>query len=213
MSAIDVVIVTYDRSGLVHQIVNVLERQTVKPGIIIADDGSPHPVWSYARDRYQGVAWQPHNGYQRVKMFNAGMALVGAPYAIVLDDDQIPETLTFVETYLRQLKAMPTGVVRGLGINGAGQPELPPFFSTANIGFSMELPIVWRSLDMRYNGHYGLEDRDLGRQLRLGGVPVEHGVLGTQTLHVGTPYGQAHPHVDLQHNEQVYQRKWGDLNG
>lgn len=209
---ITVVVITYQRPRMLSELVAVLEAQTIKPRIIIADDGTEHPAWSYCRERFDGVIWHKHDGYQRVRMAVLGLAMVQTRSAILLDDDQLPLSHYFVEAYLRQLsESFGRTVVRGLGVTESGSYDLPPFFSTANIGIPMA---TWTpTFDMRFNGHYGLEDRDYGRTLKAHGIGEVRGHVDTVTRHLGTPYNQVNPNVDLARNERVYFEKWGDLNG
>lgn len=195
-----VVICAHGRPLLLAETLGVLRAQTYLAEVVVIDD-SPEPLPAYPPS--VDYTHLPFDGrYHRTAKYNRGVAQSHGGVVILLDDDCLPLSDQFVATYLAGLAQAP--VVRGL-FQHAGVFQLPPWFSTANIGFRRD---VWERVggfDPCYDGHYGYEDVDLEQVLGRLGVAIGIGQPGTGVLHRGAPYAG----VRDQTNERYYRKKWG----
>lgn len=203
---ISVVIVTYNRPAKLSRLLQMLGEQTLVPEIFVMDDGStienlpamlPPGVHHSRRD---------DDGYHRVERINTGMQLVRSPYAIILDDDQMPQSRGFVLSYLRSLDRH--AIVRGLGINEQGVADVTGWWSTANIGVRLDTWRILGGLDPAYDGRYGDEDLDFGKQVERLLTPWAWGGPDTACLHTGLPFAGDRSGYEINH--AYYQRKWGN---
>jgi glycosyltransferase involved in cell wall biosynthesis len=162
---IDILITHYNRKGRLIEILDILNKQTEKEfNLIINDDGS-NTENLINPNEYKIITkyiWNFDDGYHKVRRLNESISLSVSPKIILLDDDCVPQSEKFVETYVRLLDEY--DVIQGkLLINGLINGH---FFSSANLGIKKS---VWDNIglyDINFDGSYGYEDNDLGYRIK-----------------------------------------------
>lgn len=161
---IDICITTYNRIGNLKKILDILSNQTEKDfNLIINDDGSRDDQIINPND-YPIITkyiWNRDDGYHRVGRFNESIKLSVSPKIIILDDDCIPQSNKFVESYINLLNDY--DLVRGNIVFPNGQ--MAHWFSTANLGLNRSLYERIGFFDENFDGNYGYEDIDLGYRI------------------------------------------------
>jgi glycosyltransferase involved in cell wall biosynthesis len=164
---IDIIITHYNRKERLLKTLDILSKQTEKEfNLIINDDGSNSDNIINPNE-YKIITkyiWNVDDGYHRVYRFNESASISVSPKMILLDDDCVPQSEKFVETYVRLLDEY--DVIQGnLFILFANHLN-EHFFSTANLGIRKDVYNKIGLFDINFDGSYGYEDIDLGYRVK-----------------------------------------------
>jgi GT2 family glycosyltransferase len=209
---ISVVIVTYNRPGLLKRILEALaEQEGACIEIIVTDDGSdPRPVIEEMVDTY---LWTEDRGYDRGGALNRGVERARAPHLLLMDDDCVPRSSQFCRAHLDELAnaRVCAGQLWIWQTEKDGEPVGDPvlakgeWFTTANLSIERELFLEIGGFDPVFTGAYGEEDVDLGIRLEERGVDVVFGGDDTAVDHIGRFFPQEQR--SLVNRWKLY-RKW-----
>ena len=162
---IDILITHYNRKERLLKTLDILSKQTEKEfNLIINDDGS-NTDNIINPNEYKIITkyiWNVDDGYHRVYRFNESASISVSSKMILLDDDCVPQSEKFVETYVRLLDEY--DIIQGkLLINGLINGH---FFSSANLGVRKDVYNKIGLFDINFDGSYGYEDNDLGYRVK-----------------------------------------------
>jgi len=206
--SVDICITTYNRNDRLIQILEALSKQTnMDFNLIINDDGSSAPLNYTSYPLITKFIWNKDDGYHRVGRFNESVSLCVSPNIIIMDDDCIPDTNSFVQAHLNILQQndICKGVVRFPdGARASG------WFSTANLGIKKAVIDDIGLFDKAFDGHYGHEDQDLGNRLKKTQYVISDGDDGTLVNHGNEIYanGDRSDRI-IGHNTRYFIDKWG----
>lgn len=205
---VDIVITTYHRNDRLKKTLEILSNQTIKDfNLIINDDGNIDLINPNDYPVITKYIWNKDFGYHRVARFNESLSLCVSPYIIMLDDDCIPHSNTFIESYLNDFKN--SDVIRGI-VQFPDGARANSWFSTANAGIKK---IVYDDIglfDVNFDGHYGHEDRDLGLRLESTEYKINFGSEGTRVNHGIEIYANGDRSESIiGHNTKYFTEKWG----
>ena len=208
IKSLDICITTYQRNDRLSQILNVLSQQTnMDFNLIINDDGNSTVINPNDFPIITKYIWNKDDGYHRVARFNESVSLCVSPNLVIMDDDCIPESLNFVQTYIDNLKT--NKVVKGL-VKFPDGGFASNWFSTANLGLRLDLIKEIGLFDESYDGYYGFEDDDLGNKFKKHNVVVSEGGYHTLVNHGVELYANGDRSKNIiGHNRDVFLRKWG----
>jgi GT2 family glycosyltransferase len=211
--AVDIIIVTYNRSEFLQKTLNELQYQSVSHfNLIVTDDGSKSNNM-IDPNRFSIITkymWAKDEGFTKVERLNEAMRMCVSPYMIILDDDCVPQSHNFIASHLEALDSFPIsrGIIQFPSDNYANANA---WFSCANIGFKTSIMQEIGFYDEKYNGHYGHEDQDMGLTLRKHGYKrsaPQH--IGTLCYHLGTNYADNDRSWNvIGHNTELFISKWG----
>lgn len=168
--SLDICITTYNRNDRLKQTLDILSKQTnMDFNLIINDDGGKSLIDPNEYPVITKYIWNKDDGYHRVGRFNESVSLCVSPNVVIMDDDCIPASPNFVQTYIDSLKnhEVVKGIVRFPDGALAGA-----WFSTANLGLRLDLIKRIGLFDDCYDGYYGFEDHDLGNIYKKEGIVV-----------------------------------------
>ena len=127
---VDIIITTYNRKDRLIQTLGILSNQTCMDfNLIINDDGSKETIDPSKYSVITKYIWNEDIAYHRVGRFNESAKLCVSPYIILLDDDCIPNDVSFVESYITMLDKV--DVCRGI-LQFPDGGRASGWFSTAN---------------------------------------------------------------------------------
>lgn len=210
---VDIIVVTYNRSEFLKQIIQKLSQQTITNfNLIVTDDGSKsqHVIDPNVFGVINRYLWAKDEGFTKVERLNEAMKMCVSPNLIILDDDCVPQSHHFISSHLESLRDFP--ISRGIiQFPSDGFADANAWFSCANIGFRIEIMKKIYYYDERYNGHYGHEDQDMGLTLRKFGVTRSAPQnIGTLTYHMGKNYADNDRSWNIiGHNTELFISKWG----
>lgn len=206
MTKITVGIISYNRIDMLKEILDVLSNQTVLCKVIISDDGSKDIINPNNYPIISKYIWNKDIGYTRVARLNQIMNECDTEYLIYLDDDCVPQTNKFIESYISNLETY--DVVRGkTSFHWGG--EASGWFSCANIGFNLLKLKDIGGFDINYNEHYGHEDVDMGKMVEKANYKISLFPEGTNVLHKGQMYANGDRSESiLGHNDRYFKEKW-----
>ena len=205
---IDIIITTYHRNDKLNSTLEALSKQTIKNfNLIVNDDGNPVPIIPADYPVITKYIWNKDDGYHRVGRFNESASLCVSPYIILLDDDCVPYTSMFIESYLNDFKE--ADVIRGI-IQFPDGARANSWFSTANAGIKKEVIDEIGLFDTNFDGHYGHEDRDFGLRLEKTRFKIKFGREGTRANHGDEMYADGdRSDTIIGHNTRYFEKKWG----
>lgn len=205
---IDIIITTYNRKYRLLQTLGILANQTCMDfNLIINDDGGTQTIDPSQYPIISKYIWNEDTAYHRVGRFNESAKLCVSPYIIMLDDDCIPNSHTFVAAYIALLTT--NDVCRGI-VQFPDGGRATSWFSTANLGLRKKVINEIGLFDEGFDGYYGHEDRDLGIRIEKGGYSIVWGGEETRTNHGAELYadGDRSPAI-TGHNTEFFINKWG----
>jgi GT2 family glycosyltransferase len=207
---VDVVIVCYNRKDIIRQTLDVLSRQTIKPNVILCDDGSTEVVEFLSYDIVKHFLYHRDDGkYHRVGRFNEGFKTSTSEFVVSMDDDCVPRTEKFIESHVTALQKHEVSCGRiFFPDNGSWSGG---WFSTANLGLTRDaITKLDGGFDPKYDGFYGFEDHDLGNEVKKRGLSVRNATPGTEVNHIGDFYADGdRSEKILGHNRKIFVSKWG----
>ena len=205
---VDIIITTYNRKDRLIQTLGILSNQTCMDfNLIINDDGSKETIDPSKYSVITKYIWNEDIAYHRVGRFNESAKLCVSPYIILLDDDCIPNDVSFVESYITMLDKV--DVCRGI-LQFPDGGRASGWFSTANLGLKKKVIDEIGLFDEGFDGHYGHEDRDLGIRIEKGGYSVAWGPETTRVNHGVELYANGDRSAAITgHNTEYFIKKWG----
>ena len=205
---IDIVITTYNRNERLIPTLNMLSQQTVKDfNLIINDDGGKELINPNDYPVITKYIWNADVGYHRVARFNESVSLCVSPYIVLMDDDCIPHSASFVESYLEDFKR--ADIIRGI-VQFPDGARANSWFSTANAGIKKSVYEEIGLFDVNFDGHYGHEDRDYGIRVEKANYRVIFGSEGTRSNHGVEIYANGDRSDSIiGHNTRYFEEKWG----
>jgi hypothetical protein len=175
--------------------------------LIINDDGNKSILNPNDYPIITKYIWNKDDGYHRVGRFNESVSLCVSPFVVIMDDDCIPNSTNFVQSYISLLSQHQ--VVKGL-VRFPDGSLATSWFSTANLGLRLDLIKNIGLFDQCYDGYYGFEDHDLGNEYNKLGILVTQGDEGTSVNHGSEIYLDGdRSEMVLGHNRKEFVRKWG----
>lgn len=203
-SKLTVVIATFERVEMLTELIENLVSQIESVDIIVCDDGTSPFSLSDGYRHVKRYVWAPRDGgYHRVLRYNEGVLLAKTDYVVMLDDDCVPVSTGWSKNHLLELQS--AEVVRGVFFEG-GNFALAPWFSSINVSMRTDLARQMGPFDMGYDGNYGHEDLDLGKEVEHRKLNVRTGGDGTAVIHRGV---QRHEyHIGLEKNIAYFKSKW-----
>lgn len=204
MNDLTVVIATYTRRDMLLELLESLAAQTIPVDIIVSDDGTnPFSLQENLRGLARYIWATRDGGYHRVMRFNEGVMLAKTPYVVLLDDDCIPAGPEWSRWHLHALKTY--DVVRGMFWD-KGEAKLTPWFSSTNVSMGTQLARSIGPFDRNYDGRYGHEDLDLGKEIEMGQYRLGIGEPATAVIHRGTQRPEYH--LGYEENVAYFRKKW-----
>ena len=205
---IDIVITTYNRNDRLEKTLDMLSKQTIMDfNLIINDDGGKTLINPNQYEVISKYIWNKDNGYHRVSRFNESLSMCVSPYIILMDDDCIPHSVNFIESYLNDFKN--ADVIRGI-VQFPDGARANSWFSTANAGIKKSVYDDIGMFDVNFDGHYGHEDRDYGLRLEKTNYKVIFGSEGTRSNHGVEMYADGDRSDSIiGHNTKYFEEKWG----
>ena len=205
---IDVIITTYNRNDTLIETLSILSNQTIKNfNLIINDDGSKDIINLNNYEIITKYIWNKDDGYHRVARFNESISMCVSPNIILLDDDCVPQSEYFLESYINLLSEY--DVVRGLKFfpNGDG---LGGWFSTTNLGITKNVYDSIGLFDINFDGNYGHEDIDLGIRIQNKNFKMCIGNENTKVIHGYEMYADGDRSENIiGPNTKYFVDKWG----
>mgnify|MGYP000128163655 CR=1 FL=1 len=205
---IDVIILTYNRKGLLLKTLERLKTQTIQDfNLILTDDGSTELINPNEYPFIKKYIWDSDEGYHRVRKFNESIKMCVSDKILILDDDCEPSYDTFLETHINNLNHF--DISRGIVVF-PDKTTAQAWLSTANMGFKKTVIDELKGFDPEFDGHYGYEDSDLGVTIERRGFSLSPFDQGTSANHLGIMYknGDRSDEV-IGHNKNYFIQKWG----
>ena len=129
----------------------MLSKQTIMDfNLIINDDGGKTLINPNQYEVISKYIWNKDNGYHRVSRFNESLSMCVSPYVILMDDDCIPHSVNFIESYLNDFKN--ADVIRGI-VQFPDGARANSWFSTANAGIKKSVYDDIGMFDVNFDGH------------------------------------------------------------
>jgi glycosyltransferase involved in cell wall biosynthesis len=159
----DICITTFNRNERLKLILDSLAKQTNQNfNLIVNDDGSKKILDPNDYPIITKYIWNKDYGYNRVGRFNESILMCVSPKIILLDDDCIPQNTDFVKSHLELLNKADFSKGR---VIFPDNNTADSWFSTANIAFNNKVVNDYGLFYPEYNGYYGYEDLDLGKEI------------------------------------------------
>jgi glycosyltransferase involved in cell wall biosynthesis len=166
---VDICITTYNRLDRLKHILKSLSHQTnMNFNLIVNDDGSRETLNPNDFPIVTRYLWAKDTGFNKVARCNESVLQCVSPKIIMIDDDCVPATDTFIAAHIECLDRA------DVSCGGVVFPDgnKATWFSGANIAFRKSVLKDYGIYFPGYNGHYGREDIDLGEQLNVDNAVV-----------------------------------------
>jgi glycosyltransferase involved in cell wall biosynthesis len=170
IKSVDICITTYNRPDKLKLILSSLAEQTQQSfNLIVNDDGSRNLIDPNDYPIITKYIYNKDNGYNRTGRFNESIKMCVSPKIIILDDDCVPCNNGFITAHLECLENADFSKGTVIFPNGGTAND---WFSTSNLAFNKKVIKDYGLFYPEYNGHYGYEDLDLGKEIDRDGYTV-----------------------------------------
>lgn len=203
----DVCITTFNRNERLKLLLDSLANQTNQNfNVIVNDDGSSKIIEPNDYPIITKYIWNKDDKkYNRTGRFNESVLLCVSPKIIILDDDCVPCNNNFIKNHLDCLDNSDFSkgtVIFPNSSTGDG------WFSTANIAFNRNVIKDYGLFYPEYNGYYGYEDLDLGKEISKNNYKVINNT--NSPVFTGSDIYLNGDRSDeiLGRNRSIYKKRW-----
>lgn len=202
----DICITTYNRNERLKLILDSLSSQTNQNfNLIINDDGSSKLIDPNDYPIITKYIWNKDCSYNRVERFNESILKCVSPKIIILDDDCVPENNNFIKAHL---DCLDNGDFSKGTVTFPNGITADTWFSTANIAFNKSVVKEYGLFYPEYNGHYGYEDFDLGKEIAKDNYKVINNKLAGALTGSAVYLNGDRSDAVVGRNRSIYQKRW-----
>jgi glycosyltransferase involved in cell wall biosynthesis len=202
----DICITTFNRNERLQETLSSLSQQTIQNfNLIVNDDGSSKLIDPNEYPIITKYIWNKDHKYNRVARFNESIKMCVSPKIIILDDDCVPCNSNFIKAHLDCLNE--SDFSKGTVIFPSGETA-DSWFSTSNLAFNKNIINDYGLFYPEYNGYYGYEDLDLGKEIIKNNYRVTNNVEAAANTGDEMYLNGDRSDAVVGRNRVIYQNRW-----